>query len=242
MADMKQRGHGPGGGPARHGYQKPKDMKGTVKKLLGYMSGYKGALVLVAVCLVLSSASSVLSSFLLKPIINNYILPGDFPGLIRMLVLLGGAFGLSALCSFAYSRIMVHISQSTVAAIRRDLFGRMQELPLRYFDSHQSGDLMSRFTNDIDTISEMLNNSFASLISCALTFLGTVGMMLHLNWILTLITFVFLALMLLVVKNIGGRSRVSASTNPRTEATMQGVNSCFQRKRAAPASSSGPRL
>ena len=222
MADMKQRGHGPGGGPARHGYQKPKDMKGTVKKLLGYMSGYKGALVLVAVCLVLSSASSVLSSFLLKPIINNYILPGDFPGLIRMLVLLGGAFGLSALCSFAYSRIMVHISQSTVAAIRRDLFGRMQELPLRYFDSHQSGDLMSRFTNDIDTISEMLNNSFASLISCALTFLGTVGMMLYLNWILTLITFVFLALMLLVVKNIGGRSRVSFQQQQKVLGAVNG--------------------
>ncbi len=208
MADTKQRGHGPGGGQ-RHGYQKPKDMKGTVKKLLAYMSGYKGALVLVAVCLILSSGASVLSSFLLKPIINNYILPGDFPGLIRMLVLLGGAFALSALCSFAYSRIMVHISQNTVAAIRRDLFSKMQELPLRYFDSHQSGDLMSRFTNDIDTISEMLNSSFASLISCALTFLGTIGMMLYLNWILTLITFVFLALMLLVVKNIGGRSRVS---------------------------------
>ena len=104
---------------------------------------------------------------------------------------------------------MVHIAQNTVAAIRRDLFNKMQSLPLRYFDTHQSGDLMSRFTNDIDTISEMINSSFANLISCALTFLGTVGMMLYLNWVLTLITVAFLVLMLFTVKTIGGRSRVS---------------------------------
>lgn len=101
---------------------------------------------------------------------------------------------------------MVHIAQNTVAAIRRDLFNKMQSLPLRYFDTHQSGDLMSRFTNDIDTISEMINSSFANLISCILTFLGTIGMMLYLNWVLTLITFAFLALMLLTVKTIGRRA------------------------------------
>ena len=201
MAETKRRPgpHGPGGGQ-RHGYQKPKDMKGTVKKLLKYMGRYKGALVLVALCLLVSSGGSILSSYLLKPIINDYILPGDFPGLIKMLCLLGGAFALSGLCSYAYARIMVHIAQNTVAAIRRDLFNKMQSLPLRYFDTHQSGDLMSRFTNDIDTISEMINSSFANLISCTLTFLGTIGMMLYLNWVLTLITFAFLALMLLTVK------------------------------------------
>ena len=222
MAETKRRPgpHGPGGGQ-RHGYQKPKDMKGTVKKLLRYMGRYKGALVLVALCLVVSSGGSILSSYLLKPIINDYILPGDFPGLIRMLCLLGGAFALSGLCSYAYARLMVHIAQNTVAAIRRDLFNKMQSLPLRYFDTHQSGDLMSRFTNDIDTISEMINSSFANLISCVLTFLGTIGMMLYLNWVLTLITFAFLALMLLTVKTIGGRSRVSFQ---RQQAALGAVN------------------
>ena len=222
MAEAKRRPgpHGPGGGQ-RHGYQKPKDMKGTVKKLLRYMGRYKGALVLVALCLVVSSGGSILSSYLLKPIINDYILPGDFPGLIKMLCLLGGAFALSGLCSYAYARIMVHIAQNTVAAIRRDLFNKMQSLPLRYFDTHQSGDLMSRFTNDIDTISEMINSSFANLISCTLTFLGTIGMMLYLNWVLTLITFAFLALMLLTVKTIGGRSRVSFQ---RQQAALGAVN------------------
>ena len=222
MADEKRRPgpHGPGGGQ-RHGYQKPKDMKGTVKKLLAYMGRYKGALALVAVCLVVSSGASVLSSYLLKPVINDYILPGDFAGLIRMLCVLGGAFALSAACSYAYARIMVHIAQNTVSAIRRDLFNHLQSLPLRYFDTHQSGDLMSRFTNDIDTISEMINSSFANLISCALTFLGTIAMMLYLNWVLTLITFAFLALMLLTVKTIGGRSRVSFQ---RQQAALGSVN------------------
>ena len=222
MAEAKRRPgpHGPGGGQ-RHGYQKPKDMRGTVKRLLKYMGRYKGALVLVALCLLVSSGGSILSSYLLKPIINDYILPGDFPGLIKMLCLLGGAFALSGLCSYAYARIMVHIAQNTVAAIRRDLFNKMQSLPLRYFDTHQSGDLMSRFTNDIDTISEMINSSFANLISCILTFLGTIGMMLYLNWVLTLITFAFLALMLLTVKTIGGRSRVSFQ---RQQAALGAVN------------------
>ena len=221
MAEMKKIGGHGHGGRQKHGYQKPKDMKGTIKKLLYYMGHYRGAMVLVAVCLVVSSGASIFSSYLLKPIINDYILPGDFPGLIRMLCVLGGAFALSAACSYAYARIMVHISQNTVAAIRRDLFNHLQSLPLRYFDAHQSGDLMSRFTNDIDTVSEMINSSFANLISCALTFLGTIGMMLYLNWVLTLITFAFLALMLLTVKTIGGRSRVSFQ---RQQAALGSVN------------------
>ena len=221
MAEMKKIGGHGHGGRQKHGYQKPKDMKGTIKKLLSYMGHYRGAMVLVAVCLVVSSGASIFSSYLLKPIINDYILPGDFPGLIRMLCVLGGAFALSAACSYAYARIMVHISQNTVAAIRRDLFNHLQSLPLRYFDAHQSGDLMSRFTNDIDTVSEMINSSFANLISCALTFLGTIGMMLYLNWVLTLITFAVLALMLLTVKTIGGRSRVSFQ---RQQAALGSVN------------------
>ena len=221
MAEMKKIGGHGHGGRQKHGYQKPKDMKGTIKKLLSYMGHYRGAMVLVAVCLVVSSGASIFSSYLLKPIINDYILPGDFPGLIRMLCVLGGAFALSAACSYAYARIMVHISQNTVAAIRRDLFNHLQSLPLRYFDAHQSGDLMSRFTNDIDTVSEMINSRFANLISCALTFLGTIGMMLYLNWVLTLITFAFLALMLLTVKTIGGRSRVSFQ---RQQAALGSVN------------------
>ena len=224
MADNKRTmprgGHGPGN--QAHGFQRPKDMKGTFKKLMGYVGRYKAALVLVAVCLIASSAGSVATSYLLKPLLNDYILPGDFPGLFRMLLLMGGLFALSALCSFAYARIMVHVAQRTVAAIRQDLFDHLQALPVQYYDQHQSGDLMSRFTNDMDTVSEMINSSFASVVSCALTFIGIVVMMLYMNWLLTLITFAFLVLMLLVVKGVGGRSRVSFQAQQQALGAMNG--------------------
>ena len=218
MAETKRTGGGPG---RNHGYQRPKDMKGTFKKLMGYVGKYKGSLVLVAVCLLISSAAGVATSYLLKPLLNDYIIPGDFPGLFKMLLVMGGMYLLSSLCSFAYARIMVHVAQHTVAALRQDLFDRLQQLPVSYYDRHQSGDLMSRFTNDIDTVSEMLNSSFASIISNVLTFVGTVVMMIVLNPWLTLITFLFLGLMGLVVKVIGGRSRANFQ---RQQAALGALN------------------
>ena len=198
---------GHGGGPGRHGYQKPKDLRGTLEKLMRYLGRYKAALCLVAVLLVISSACTVGGSYLIKPLINDYILPGDFPGLAKMLTLMGCVYLVGAVCSFGYARIMVHVSQNTVARIRRDLFDKMQSLPLKYFDTHTHGELMSRYTNDIETVSEALNNSFGSLISCSLNFLGTIAMMIVLSPLLTGITFVMLVVMLGVVKVIGGRSR-----------------------------------
>ena len=218
MAETKRTGGGHG---RNHGYQRPKDMKGTFKKLMGYVGKYKGSLVLVAVCLLISSAAGVATSYLLKPLLNDYIIPGDFPGLFKMLLVMGGMYLLSSLCSYAYARIMVHVAQHTVAALRQDLFNRLQQLPVSYYDRHQSGDLMSRFTNDIDTVSEMLNSSFASIISNVLTFVGTVVMMIVLNPWLTLITFLFLGLMGLVVKVIGGRSRANFQ---RQQAALGALN------------------
>ena len=200
-------GHGPGGGPGRHGYQKPKDLRGTLSKLMRYLGRYKAALCLVAVLLIISSACTVGGSYLIKPLINDYILPGDFPGLAKMLTVMGCVYLVGAVCSFGYARIMVHVSQNAVARIRKDLFDKMQSLPLKYFDTHTHGELMSRYTNDIETVSEALNNSFGSLISCTLNFLGTIAMMIVLSPLLTGITFIMLAVMLGVVKVIGGRSR-----------------------------------
>ncbi len=225
MADTRQTNRPRGGhghGPGSHGFQRPKDIKGTFRKLMGYVGRYKGSLVLVAVCLVVSSGASVATSYMLKPLLNSYIIPGDFPGLFKMLLLMGGLFALSSLCSYAYARIMVHVAQHTVAALRQDLFDRLQELPISYYDRHQSGDLMSRFTNDIDTISEMLNSSFASIISNVLTFVGTVVMMIVLNPWLTLITFLFLGLMAVVVKTIGGRSRTNFQRQQAALGAMNG--------------------
>ena len=198
---------GPGGKGPRGGFQKPKDMRRTIGKLMGYLAVYKVHLCVVAVLLVISSVCSVGGSFLIKPLINDYILPGDFPGLARMLAVMAAVYVAGAACSYGYARIMVHVSQNTMAKIREELFEKMQRLPLKFFDTHTHGELMSRYTNDMETVSEALNNTFGSLISCTLTFTGTIVMMIVLSPILTLITFGMLVVMMLAVKTIGGRSR-----------------------------------
>ena len=211
-----------GGGPNRHGFQRPRNTKKTFLRLLSYLGKYKLLLILVALCLLLSSIASVATGYLLKPILNDYIIPGDFQGLLKMLFLQGGVFIISALCSYVYSRLMVYVAQRAVATIREDLFNKMQELPVSYFDTHLSGDMMSRFTNDMDTVSEMIGNSFASLLSNVLTFVATFVMMLVMNPLLTLITVAFLFLMLLVVKTIGGKSRVNFQRQQQTLGALNG--------------------
>ena len=211
MAEQNQRpgpgGPGPKGPGPKGGLRKPKNLRGTLSQLMRYLADYKVLLALVVVMLVVSSACTVAGSYLLKPLINDYILPGDFPGLARMLAVMALIYLTGAGCSYGYARIMVRVSQTAVAKIREDLFERMQKLPLKYFDTHTHGELMSRYTNDIETVSEALNNSFGSLISCTLNFTGTIIMMLVLSPVLTLITFAMLVLMLQVVKGIGSRSR-----------------------------------
>ena len=216
------RGPGGKGGPPKGGFRKPKDLKGTLKKLFGYLACYKALLCLVVVLLVVSSVCTVGGSFLLKPLINDYIVPGDFPGLARMLCVMAAVYVTGSACSFGYARIMVHVSQNTVAKIRADLFDRMQELPLKFFDTHTHGELMSRFTNDIETVSEALNNSFGSLISCILNFVGTITMMLVLSPTLTLVTFGMMIVMLFVVRAIGSRSRRYFAAQQKTLGEVNG--------------------
>lgn len=205
-----------------HGFQRPDNLRGTLRKLTGYLERYRLLLLLVVLLLIVSSVCSVAGSYLIKPIINDYILPGNFPGLAGMLAVMAGVYILGALSSFGYARIMVHISQNTVARLREDLFAAMQHLPLQYFDDHTHGELMSRYTNDIETVSEALNNSFANVISCVLTFVGTIAMMLALNPALTLITFAVLAVMLWVVKVIGSRSRRYFAAQQRAVGDVNG--------------------
>ena len=207
MAEKRKNGpHGPGG-PGPRDFRKPKNAGRTISTLLGYVGKSKWLLGVVAVCLVLNVGCSIGGSYMLRPLINDCIIPGDYPRLARMLAVLAGIYVCAALLSYTYARIMVHVSQRTTHAIRQDLFTKMQGLPLSYFDTHTHGELMSRYTNDIETISEALNNSFGSVVSCTLNFLGTIAMMLVLSPLLTLITFAVLGVMLLVVKTIGGRSR-----------------------------------
>jgi ATP-binding cassette subfamily B protein len=208
MANEKRRGPGgPGGGPGRHGYQRPKNMGKTVSTLLRYVGRSKWLLAVVAVCLVLSTICSITGSYMIRPLINDCIVPGDYEKLFKTLVTMGAVFLCAAIFSFTYARIMVHVSQKTTHAIRQDLFEKMQRLPLGYFDTHTHGELMSRYTNDIETINEILNNGLVNMVSGMLTFIGVVGMMLYLSPVLFLVTLFSLALMLVVVMTVGKRSR-----------------------------------
>ena len=196
-----------GRGSGSHGYRKPKNLKKTLGTLLKYVGKHKGLLVIVFLSLFVSTFARIAGSYFLKPLINDYIIPGDFKGLAKALVLLGSIYLLGALASYGYARIMVHISQKTVSQIRRDLFYKMQNLPLRYFDSNSNGDLMSRYTNDIDTISEALNNSFTGVINNLIMFVGIVIMMIVLNPILTLITGAMLLVIIYVARKLAQKSK-----------------------------------
>ena len=220
MANPRPMG-GPGG-RNRHGYQKPKNMGKTIKNLMSYLGRSKWLLLVVAVCLVLYSACTIGGSYLLKPLVNEAIIPGDFGKLARTLALMALIYIGAAVFSFAYSRIMVHVSQKTSYALRRDLFAKMQTLPLSYFDTHTHGELMSRYTNDIETITEIMNNGLASLVSGALTFVGVVAMMIITSPLLFLVTIFCLGLMLAVVMTVGKRSRYFFAEQQRDSGVVNG--------------------
>ena len=200
--------HGPGGGP-RGGYQKPKDMKKTIRRLLTYLARHKLALAGVFLCLLVSVGSNLGGSYLLRPIINNFIYSGgrDFAGLALSLLQLLGIYAVGAAASYAQSAAMVRLAQRGVNKLRRDLFDKLQALPLSYFDRHPHGELMSRFTNDADNVQTALEQSLVSLISSALMFVGLVVIMLATNPLLFLITVVVLALTLFLFSRLGGKSR-----------------------------------
>lgn len=194
-------------GPRYTGYKRPKNTKKTMKKLLRYLGVHKLALAGVAVLVFISSAANIMGTYLLKPIINDYILPGDIPGLIRALIFMGLMYGAGVLATWGYNQLMVHTAQKVVREIRSDLFRHVQTLPLSFFDAHTHGELMSRFTNDVDTLTEALNNSFALLIQSAIMITGTITMLLVLNIWLSIVVMLFLAGMVLFIKYNGKRSR-----------------------------------
>ncbi|MCD2492951.1 ABC transporter ATP-binding protein/permease [Lacrimispora sp. NSJ-141] len=189
------------------GYKKPKDTKKTIRRLFHYLGGHKALLALVIFLTAVGSLANIMGTYLLKPVINNYILPGDVSGLLRMLLLMAVMYLTGVLATWGYNQLMVRMSQKVVSEIRHDLFVHTQSLPLSYFDAHTHGELMSRFTNDVDTITEALNGSFTMLIQSTIVVTGTVTMLLILNWRLSMIVLVFMALMFLFIQYNGRRSR-----------------------------------
>ena len=208
---------GPGmkrGGPGGHRFQKPKNVKKTVLRLFGYLSKRKWLLILVVVMVLLSTLGMVSASYFIRVIVDDYLQPmltagpenADFGPLIHMLARMAGLFALSAAASYGYARIMLILSQSTVNIIRRDLFDAMQDLPISYFDTHTHGELMSRYTNDVDTVRNFLSMGFVQTISSLVSVVATFGMMLFLSFRLTVLMLVAIAVMLVIIKKMGGKS------------------------------------
>ena len=203
------------------GYKRPKDTKKALKNLLRYLGFHKWLLLFVAALVTVSSGANIFGTYMIKPVINDYALTGDVPGLIRVLIFMGALYGCGVLATFGYNRLMVHTAQKVVSEIRRDLFDHVQTLPLSYFDVHTHGELMSRFTNDVDTVQEALNGSFAMLIQSFLMLTGTIAMLLVLSPRLSVVVIVFLLLMFLLIRFNGKRSKKYFN---RQQAALASIN------------------
>jgi 16S rRNA A1518/A1519 N6-dimethyltransferase RsmA/KsgA/DIM1 with predicted DNA glycosylase/AP lyase activity len=199
----------------RNDFKKPKNAKKTFTRILKYMGKNKLFLILVFLMLILSTVCNLLASYCLKPILNDIaasIKAGTFMNegiktLVKNLVVLTLFYVGASIFSFAQSKIMVNIAYKTTNIIRKDLFDHMQTLPLKYFDSQTHGEIMSRFTNDVDNVQMMLEQSMVQLVSSIFTFVGIVAMMIILSPTLFAFALVFLIIMLVIVSKIGKQSR-----------------------------------
>lgn len=196
------------GGHGEHAFAKPKNTKATFGRIMKYMGSNKLLLFFVFLMLILSTACSILASYQLRPIIDDYIYPVfDRSGLIKQLALLSALYFGAALFNFLQSRIMVSVAYKTTNKIRKELFNHLQGLPLRYFDSKTHGEIMSRFTNDIDNVQNMLEQSIVQLLSSCFTFIGLIAAMLVLSPQLFLVSLVFLAIIVLASLFLSKKTR-----------------------------------
>lgn len=213
-ANMAKNGAPAGRGPGGRGMGggKPKNTKGTLKRLLGYLKVDAWLFPIVALMVVLYSGASLGGSYVLRPVINNLTradmdAAAKTKSLITGLIAMAAIYAVSVVAQYMQSRLMITISQKALARLRDDLCTKISSLPLKYYDTNNTGDIMSRFTNDVDAIGNMLSNTLVSMVSGAITLVGTLALMFYTNWILTLITVVMTPLFIKTVMFIAGRSR-----------------------------------
>ena len=238
------RGGGPGNRHANRAKGKPKNIGKTVSRLLSYVGKYKFRLILVFICMILTTVFTLCAGYMLVPIINRITLAINPDAvlnpstvaiiadkiieafistpliqaiavntaaeisiyIIAALIILGSVYFVSAFGTYLQARLMLSVSQGAIQGIRNDLFNKLQKLPVKYFDSHPTGEIMSRFTNDVDNIDVMLNNSLTSIVSGIISLVGTFIFMITTNIWLTLITVIFVPLLIYAVGIIGKNS------------------------------------
>ncbi len=215
MGGRRGQGRGPGG--------KPKNVKKTLGRLLGYISGEKLKLFIVFLCVIGGTAANLAGSYMLRPIINGLTDEnGSVTTLLRGILMMAAIYVSGVLAQYLQQRIMIGISQNAIFRLRNELYGKMQKLPVRYYDTNNHGDVMSRFTNDVDVVGEMLNNTVVQLISGTINIIGTFALMVYTNVWLTLITVFMIPVMLKAVQAVGSRSRKYYSAQQAAIGTLNG--------------------
>lgn len=214
---------------------KPTNAFKTLSRILSYMKEYKFLLIIVFIAIIISSLANVFGTSLMRnviddcitPLFENYSQTGAleqeiFRKFIETIVLIATVYAVGALCTYVFQRLMLIVSTKTLYKIRTDLFNKMESLPIKYFDTHTHGDLMSLYTNDTDSLREMLSNSFANFISSFITVVSVFIMMVVYSWQLTILVVLMLFVMLNVIKKIGGKSSLYFKNQQHNLAKVNG--------------------
>ncbi len=232
--NLNMRGPG-GGGAAAKGAMgrsgKPKNALKTIEKLLRYLSSEKLFFTLALLCAVLHTVATLAASYMLRPIMNKFLyfeegsdVQARILGLAGGIIVMAVVYGISVFTQWAQQRIMLTVSQRSLKRMRGDLYNKLQTLPVKYFDTHPTGDIMSRFSNDVDAVGEMLNTTLIQIISGAITIVGTLVLMLYTNWILGLITVIMTPFLTLASKAILKSGRNAYKKQQRNLGMLNGFS------------------
>lgn len=203
--------HGPNNSAHMH---KPSDTKGTVKRLIKYIGKQKSLLVGMIVFVIISSVATVMASVFIQPIVDDLLIPAVgqefswalFKPITKILILLVCAAIIGAGASYGKSRCSVYLTQKTLRNLRKDLFDSVEDLPINFFDSRPNGEIMSRFTNDVESLRAFLSQGLTQLISSSITIIGSFCVMLYYSWKLTILVVLMVAFMIFLVKVLGKKS------------------------------------
>lgn len=227
----QKKGPAPAGGPGARQRNmmmtgKPKNTKHTLKRLLGYLEKEKMKLILVIGCVILHTVATLFGSYMLRPIINEVIAPANGQGsiekLLHAVLVMIMIYAMGVVAQYTQMRVMLGVSQRALQNIRNDLFTKMQKLPVRFYDTHSHGELMSRFTNDVDTVGEMMNSTMIQLISGTITLVGTFSLMVYTNVYLTIITIILIPIFAKVGQIITSRGRKYFAEQQKALGTLNG--------------------
>ena len=214
--------------PPQKGFGKPKNAKKTIGRILQYMGKFKALWILVFLCVIINSGASVIGTYLIKPALNNYIIPligqqhPDFSGFAKLLIGVLCLFAVGAFASWCNSRLMIYISTNLLYNVRCDLFTRLEKLPIKYYDSHTHGELMSRFTNDTDALREMMSQTIPQLFSSIITVTAVFVMMISLSPLLTVVMILTMFLISLSMAAVGKRSAKAFRENQKCIGELNG--------------------